>query len=143
MKSSIFAHAVLFTAALCVLLIGIVAAEDDVSPEDAFPQIDTSVVIADVNYADEDEWVEIANPGRAIQDFTYWTLKDQENNTYLFPTGFVLYPETSAKVHSGMGVDTENDLYWGLQQTIWEDGDVLTLVDTSGEVVSQHPNDSV
>ncbi len=97
------------------------------------------LVIVGISYADEDEWVEIANPGMASQDFTFWTLVDDENNTYSFAEGFVLLPGASVLVHTGQGNDIESDLYWGRDDMVWDDGEVATLKDANSEIVVRYP----
>ena len=81
---------------------GLVAAED-LTPDDIMLEMETNMTITGLSYADDDEWVEVVNPGMASQDFTFWTLEDENNNTYLFPEGFVLLPGTAVKVHSRHG----------------------------------------
>ena len=122
---------------LSALLVGTVAAEDDSSPGDLPPGFDVAVTIIDVNLI-EGEWVEIANSGMAVQDFTFWTLIDEGNNTYKFPDGFVLVPEAKVKVHSRVGNDTATDLYWGFEESVWNEGETATLLDASGESISEY-----
>ena len=122
---------------LSALLVGTAAAEDDSSPDELPPGFDVVVTIIDVNLI-EDEWVEIANSGMAIQDFTFWKLIDEGNNTYDFPGGFVLVPEATVKVHSMAGNDTDTDLYWGLEESVWSEGETATLLDASGEAIFEY-----
>ena len=124
-----------------VLILGLAAAED-VTPGDIMQEADEAVTITDLSYADGNEWVKIANPGMASQDFTFWTLVDGENNTYSFAEGFVLLPGATVLVHTGQGNDTESDLYWGRDDQVWEDGVVATLFDANGEMVSRYPESS-
>ncbi|HPE64144.1 MAG TPA: lamin tail domain-containing protein, partial [Methanothrix sp.] len=103
---------------------------------------DVTMNITGLSYADEDEWVEVANPGNASRDFTYWTLEDENNNTFSFTDGFVLAPGAVVKVHTGQGNDTVTDLYWGRDDFVWDDGEVATLKDAGGEIVAQYPESS-
>ncbi len=138
MKNSRFVEALL----LCSALIMGLAAAQDVTPDDIMQETDGAVIITGLVYADEDEWVEIANPGMASQDFTFWTLVDEENNTYSFAEGFVLLPGASVLVHTGKGNDTESDLYWGRDDMVWDDGEVATLFDANGEMAARYPESS-
>jgi len=97
-----------------------------------------SVVIADASW--EDEWVLISNLGEFAQDFTGWTLKDAQDHIYDFPEGFVLGPGETVTVHTRVGDDTATDLYWNLGSPVWNNaGDVATLMDDEGNIVSQYP----
>ena len=139
MKYSIFALIALLTSAL---VFGLASAQEDVTPDDIMPEEDVAMNITGLSRADEDEWVEVVNPGMASQDFTYWTLEDEDNNTYSFTEGFVLAPGAVVKVHTGQGNDTETDLYWGRDDFVWDDEEVATLKDADGEIVAQYPESS-
>jgi hypothetical protein len=138
MKNSRFVQIVLLISAL---FLGLAVAED-VTPDDIMHETDEAVTITGLSYADDDEWVEIANPGMASQDFTFWTLVDEENNTYSFAEGFVLGPGAAVVVHTGQGNDTETDLYWGRDDLVWDDEEVASLIDANGEIVAQYPESS-
>lgn len=85
-----------------------------------------------------DEWVEIANRGAADTDLSGWSLSDAAAHLYRFPSGFVLQPERSAKVHTGAGADTGRDLYWGAASAVWNnDGDTVTLRNASGGIEAE------
>ncbi len=138
MKYSRYVQIVLLASAL---FMGHAAAED-VTPDDIMAETDVAMNITGLSYADEDEWLEVVNPGMASQDITFWTLEDENNNTYSFSEGFVLLPGAIVKVHTGQGNDTETDLYWGRDDFVWDDGEVATLKDANGETVAQHPESS-
>ena len=120
-------------------LFGGLAAAEDLTPDDIMLQMETNMTITGLSYADDDEWVEVVNPGMASQDFTFWTLEDENNNTYLFPEGFVLLPGAAVKVHTGMGNATETDLYWGRDDLVWDDEEVATLKNAAGQIVARYP----
>lgn len=87
------------------------------------------------------EWVEIANTG-ADQSLSGWTLEDQQNHSYTFKD-FTLKAGASVKVHTGSGIDTAGDLYWNRSTPVWNnDGDMATLKDASGNIVSRYPEES-
>jgi hypothetical protein len=88
------------------------------------------------------EWVEIANQGTSAQNLQGWTLSDQDNHTYAFKS-FTLQPEASVKVHTGTDDDSATDLFWNMKVSIWNnEGDMATLKDASGNVVSRYPEES-
>jgi len=88
------------------------------------------------------EWVEITNKDTAAQSLTGWTLEDEGNHTYTFPE-FSLNAGSSVKVHTGEGTDTTRDLYWGRSTSVWNNGgDVATLRDASGNIVSSYSGEA-
>lgn len=115
------------------------AAAEDVTPDDIMAEMDETVIITGISHAVDDEWVEVANPGVLSQDFTFWTLIDENNNTYSFPQGFVLNPGTTVKIHTTLGNNTETDLFWGREDLVWDDGEVATLINANGEIVARYP----
>jgi len=85
------------------------------------------------------EWVEIANQGDADVNLTGWTLQDQQNHTFAF-SDFALKAGTKAMIHTGEGNNTDADLYWNRSGAVWNnDGDVATLKDISGNIISRYP----
>ena len=89
-----------------------------------------------------DEWIEISNLGTEDVSLAGWTLQDAQNHTYSFPD-FSLSSGAKAKIHTGMGNDTSEDLFWNRSSSIWNNGgDVATLKDASGNVVSLYPEDA-
>ena len=138
MNSRIFAGALL---SLAVLFLGaaMVQGADE-----------NGIAITNVNFAAPspekenliDEWVEISNLGMKDVNMADWTLEDAQNHTYKFPD-FSLKAGSAAKIRTGMGNDTSEDLFWNRSSSIWNnDGDVATLTDASGNIVSLYPEES-
>jgi hypothetical protein len=89
----------------------------------------------------DEEWVEISNLGTADVSLAGWTLEDAQNHTYKFPD-FSLKAGSAAKIRTGAGNDTSVDLFWNRSSSIWNnDGDVATLKDASGNIVSRYPEE--
>lgn len=63
-----------------------------------------------------------------------WTLDDGRGHVYRFPD-LTLY-NGAILVHTGAGMDTAVDLYWGLNQPVWFPGGIITLKDADGNVQS-------
>jgi len=118
------------------------AAAEDVSPDDIMVEMNETVIITGISHEVDDEWVEVANPGMLSREFTFWTLIDENNNTYSFPNGFVLNPGATVKVHTTLGNNTETDLFWGREDPVWDDGEVATLIDANGEIAARYPETS-
>jgi len=124
--------------ALAFLAIGLSSAEDVDTGIDEKVEGAYDVAIANASWVDE--WVEISNLGEAAQDFTGWTLKDEQDHIYAFPEGFTLASGEDVMVHTGVGDDSATDLYWNLGNPIWNNaGDVAALMDGEGKLVSQYP----
>jgi micrococcal nuclease len=80
-----------------------------------------------------EEYVILENSCSEI-DMNGWTLKDESaSNMYTF-SDFIL--DENVAIYSGVGEDTETDIYWGRKQAVWNnDGDRLFLRDTEGNLV--------
>ena len=89
-----------------------------------------------------DEWIEISNLGTEDVSLAGWTLQDAQNHTYSFPD-FSLSAGAKAKIRTGMGNDTSEDLFWNRSSSIWNNGgDAATLTDASGNIVSRYPEET-
>ncbi len=141
MKSLIYAC---ILSALMALALGLATAQDGMdSAED-------SIVITNANFIAtspekenlNDEWVEITNQGNEDINIEGWALSDQQNHTYTFQD-FVLLAGSSVKVHTGVGDDTEEDVYSNKNTPVWNnDGDIATLTDAEGNVVARYPEEN-
>ena len=90
----------------------------------------------------DEEWVEISNLGTSDVSLAGWTLEDAQNHTYKFPD-FSLTASGVVKIRTGIGNDTSEDLFWNRGSSIWNNGgDVATLKDASGKMVSRYPEET-
>jgi hypothetical protein len=81
----------------------------------------------------DDEYVCIVNlEGRRV-GMNGWELSDAgHKHTYTF-SNFGLEPQQYVRLHSGAGADSQNDLYWRQEDTVWGNkGDAVLLVDDGG-----------
>jgi regulator of replication initiation timing len=79
------------------------------------------------------ECVEIVGYG---VDMSGYKLYSKKKKTFKFPEDFKVYGPV--KIFTRKGNDTNTKLYWGLMKTVWnEKGDVATLKDSKGKIVSQ------
>lgn len=79
------------------------------------------------------EHIEIAGYG---VDMSGYKLYNKKKKTYKFPDDFKAYGPV--KIYTRKGNDTNTKLYWGLLKTVWNDkGDIATLKDSKGKIVSQ------
>jgi endonuclease YncB( thermonuclease family) len=85
---------------------------------------------------ENDEYIVFDNTGDSTLDLTGWTVKDEADHTYTFPSGFTLGPGDRVMLHTGSGSDTSTDLYWGSDAAIWNNGgDTIYVKDDSGNTV--------
>jgi LysM repeat protein len=104
----------------------------------ALPQGAISVEIARVlNPGDiTSEAVEIVNRGTPVE-LTGWTLSDGGRNEFEFPT-FRLFASGGVTVYTGVGENTPIDLFWGLDEAVWEIGATVFLYDADGELQDEY-----
>ncbi|MFC2030346.1 lamin tail domain-containing protein [Chloroflexota bacterium] len=82
------------------------------------------------------EWVELINEGSAAIDLRGFTLKDEANHIYTFPST-ILESGQVMTIRSGQGQDRKGVLYWGLRgDAVWNNkGDTAYLRDPVGRLV--------
>lgn len=85
-----------------------------------------------------EEYVCLENDGGQTAHLAGWSLRDEAGNTYTFPA-FDLPPGAWVRIHTGSGVDTATDLYWGRQRFVWNnDRDTVFLYDARGVLVETY-----
>lgn len=82
------------------------------------------------------EAVEILNEGSPVQ-MEDWVLTDGDELEFVFPS-FRLFSGGRVAVHTGVGDHTPIDLFWGLNEAIWEAGDTVQLIDPDGELHDEY-----
>jgi LysM repeat protein len=82
-----------------------------------------------------EEMVIITNRGQPV-NLEGWTLSDRHDNVYTFPGILLWSNNASVRVHTGLGENTATDLYWKLNQAIWEAGDEAILADKNGKIIA-------
>ncbi len=79
----------------------------------------------------------IRNDGLA-QEIGGWTLSDLDENVFTFPADFRLFGGAGITINTrDMNDESEQSairFFWGLDQAVYESGDVLTLADEDGVV---------
>jgi beta-glucosidase len=88
------------------------------------------------------EYVLLQNVGNNDAELTGWRLRDavaapRAPHTYVFPR-FVLAAGSQVRVHTGIGVNDADDLYWGRRWAVWNNsGDTAVLTDRDGREVDR------
>lgn len=86
-----------------------------------------------------DEYIVFENTGGSVLDLSGWTVADDADHIYTFPTGFELEPGASVTLYSGSGSDSSSSVYWGSGSAIWNNGgDTIRVWDASGSLVIEH-----
>ncbi len=88
------------------------------------------------------EYVRIVNEGTTPVDLTDWILRDEAGATFVFPF-FVVPAGGRVQVWTGSGINTNEHLYWGRNQAVWNntdqdgdgDRDTAFLIDRNGNVI--------
>ena len=95
----------------------------------------------DDNYNLNDEYVVLRNKCDYQVDMTDWTIKDNTASHIYYFSQFIISDESLFTLYTGMGIDTNTELYWGRQEesyaAIWNNngGDTLFLRDDMGNLV--------
>jgi hypothetical protein len=81
------------------------------------------------------EWVELTNTSRRAVNLDGWTLSGEDGNSYSFD-GFWLDGRSTVRVHTGVGRDTDTDVYQESRWYVWDNrSDTATLRNDRGRVV--------
>jgi endonuclease YncB( thermonuclease family) len=98
------------------------------------------------------EWVRVTNVSAAPLSLAGWSLRDshfrgarsgpKKGRGYVFPSSAVVPPLSSVRVHVGRGSNSATELYWGLNESIFENatsdrksaGDGAYLFDPRGNL---------
>jgi len=89
----------------------------------------------------EDEYVTFRNAGDDTLNLSGWVVKNEDGQRFVFPDGFTLDSGQNVTVHSGSGLDTETEVYWGATSVVWgDDGDTITVRTAEGREVLREPH---
>ncbi len=87
-----------------------------------------------------DEYVVFENTGSEALDLDGWTVRDEADHTYTFPSGFTLDAGDQVTLHTGSGEDSATDLYWGSGSAVWNNaGDTIVVETDTGTTVVEEP----
>lgn len=95
---------------------------------------EAEVTIGEVVGAGElaDEAISITNTGSRPIALLGWRLLDEAGHAYTFGQVTLFGDGAAILVHTTGGLDGPADLYWGLDEAVWQDGVRATLVDAEG-----------
>jgi LysM repeat protein len=75
----------------------------------------------------------ISRTGPGELNMAGWQLRDENGNVFSFPQ-LQLFEGGAINVWTTSGSASVVDLYWGLQSSIWQPGENVTLIDAQGAV---------
>lgn len=102
--------------------------------DDALIEVAEVVSVGDLT----GEAVSIANKGSQPIALQGWQLADGDGSVYTFGQVILFGDGAAILVHSSPGEDGPADLYWGLPTTVWQKGEVVTLLDADGNVRAEY-----
>jgi hypothetical protein len=79
------------------------------------------------------EQVLIKHIGEKEVSLVGWQLQDQDGNVFIFPA-LTMFQGGAVTVYTREGTSTVVELYWGLDEPIWESGEQAFLLDPDGEI---------
>jgi hypothetical protein len=86
-----------------------------------------------------EEYVCFRNADGSPADITRWHVTDRHGGVYIFPP-FTLAGGASVRLHTGIGVSSATDLYWGKGAAVWTNGyDTVYLYDQDWVLVDTYP----
>ena len=62
-----------------------------------------------------------------------WSIRDENGNSYIFKS-LVLNKDAEVQIYSKAGFDKVSNLFWGLNQAIWQTGETVTIIDLAGNI---------
>jgi hypothetical protein len=81
------------------------------------------------------EGIRIRNPAsNSTVTVTGWTLEDLDGNVYEFRSQQRIFSNSEVTIYTRTGQDTPIALFWGLDEAVWQENDVVTLRDANGRI---------
>ena len=81
----------------------------------------------------ETERVLIQHVGEKEVSLVGWQLQDEDGNAYSFPA-LTMFQGGAVTVYSRAGTSTVVELYWGMEEPVWGNGEKAFLIDPDGQV---------
>jgi competence protein ComEC len=63
-----------------------------------------------------------------------WRLSDEQGLVYTFGQVTLFGDGAAILVHTEAGQDSASDLFWGLEQPVWQPGKAVILTDAEGTI---------
>lgn len=82
----------------------------------------------------EGEFVRIVNNEAGPVDLTGWHLSDEADTVFTFPA-YILGPGTVVKVWVREGTNSSNELFWGRNRSVWNNGGDTAFLKNASNVL--------
>lgn len=107
-----------------------------IAPIEDTPSTVALIEISATNSGDiETEAIQIKNLGGQQVALSGWKLVDADGHTYTFAQITLFGDGAAIQLHTTSGQNAPADLYWGLSEPILTSGELLSLLNSAGEVV--------
>jgi hypothetical protein len=81
----------------------------------------------------ENERVLIRHVGDQAVSLAGWQLQDEDGHSYVLPA-LTMFTGGAVTVYSRTGTNTVVELYWGMDDPVWREGEKALLIDPNGDV---------
>lgn len=78
------------------------------------------------------EGIRLRNNGAQL-NITDWTINDASGNSYVFPE-LLLFNDAEINLYTRSGRSTGYALFWGKDESVWQEGEQLTISDAGGQI---------
>lgn len=84
----------------------------------------------------ESEHVVLKQEGEGELSLVGWRLEDEQQNIFIFPQfpQMILYKDGAVNIYSKSGSNSVIELFWGLEEPVWQSGETVVLRDPQGDV---------
>lgn len=96
-------------------------------------QVQIVVGAGDINL----ERVQMVSVAEEAVNLQGWRIMDEQHNEFIFPL-LTIYPEGGLNLYTRSGVNTSVEVFWGLEKTVWDSGETVTLLDADGNLRSSY-----
>jgi hypothetical protein len=81
----------------------------------------------------QNEVIVLSRQGNGVLELTGWQIKDENKHGYTFPK-LLLNQDGGVQVFTRAGADSVIELHWGLEEPVWNSGELVSLFDTAGNL---------
>jgi LysM repeat protein len=100
--------------------------------------VGANVVISSVIGAGdlESEHLVLKQDGEGELSLVGWRLEDEQQHIFIFPQfpQMILYKDGAVNIYSKSGSNSVIELFWGLNEPVWQSGETAVLRDPQGDV---------
>lgn len=83
------------------------------------------------------ERVQMVSVSKSPVNLLGWELSDSDRNIFFFPS-VTLFPDGEIELYTKGGVNTSNELYWNLAESVYDSGEMIRLRDAAGNLRAEY-----